>query len=192
MMGALCAGAVAAVVFGAGAGVTGAGGGSAPESAATGDSGYTVDAEGRFAPPTAFIPSAAVTYDQALVPAASWIRVRQHTGPGGATSVDLEVTGFRPGQAYGASVHQQPCGGPAAGTGGARYQDRPGADGDPGNEVQLDFTADARGEGRAGVRHSWGFRRGEAASVVIEDRPGTGGARVACFTVPFGWVTGLS
>ncbi|WP_330457604.1 superoxide dismutase family protein [Streptomyces sp. NBC_00820] len=189
MVGALCAGAVAAVVFGAGAG---AGVGAGAGTAAT--DGYTVAAEGRFAPPTAFIPSAAVTYDQKLVPAASWIRVRQRTGPGGVTTVDLSVTGFRPGQSYGAYVHQRPCGASPADAGG-RYQNRPGADtaqAGPDNEVRLDFTADAKGAGRADVRHDWGFRQGEAASVVIQDRPGAEGVRVACFTVPFGWVTGLS
>ncbi|MFJ4004522.1 superoxide dismutase family protein [Streptomyces sp. NPDC090023] len=151
-------------------------------------SGYTVDAEGRFAPPAAFIPSAAVTYDQSYVPAAASIRVRQHTGAGGVTTVDLRITGVRPHHSFGASVHQRPCGTLPADA-GARYENQPGAPDD--NEVQLDFTTDAQGAGAASDRHTWGLRRGEAASVVIQDRPGHGDAtRVACFTVPFGWVTG--
>ncbi|MFD8673014.1 superoxide dismutase family protein [Streptomyces seoulensis] len=148
--------------------------------------GYTVDAEGRFAPPAAFIPSAAVTYDQSYVPAAASIRVRQHTDTGGATTIDLRITGTRPDHSFGASVHRYPCGALPADA-GPRYQDQPGgADGD---EVRLDFTTDARGTGAATDRHSWGLRRGEAASVVIQDRPGDDATRVACFTVPFGWVT---
>ncbi|MFF9394624.1 hypothetical protein [Streptomyces griseoluteus] len=58
------------------------------------------------------------------------------------------------------------------------------------NEVRLDFTTDARGTGGATDQHTWGLRRDESASVVIQDRPGDGATRVACFTVPFGWVTG--
>ncbi|MFD7884117.1 superoxide dismutase family protein [Streptomyces bauhiniae] len=149
-------------------------------------SGYTVDAEGRFAPPAAFVPSAAVTYDQSYVPAAASIRVRQHTGMGGATTIDLRITGVRPHHSFGAAVHQHPCGTLPVDA-GPRYQDQPGATED--NEVRLDFTTDAQGAGRASDQHTWGLRRGEAASVVIQDRPGDGTTRVACFTVPFGWVT---
>ncbi|MEW2319426.1 superoxide dismutase family protein [Streptomyces bauhiniae] len=149
-------------------------------------SGYTVDAEGRFAPPAAFIPSAAVTYDQSYVPAAASIRVRQHTGTGGATRIDLRITGARPHHSFGAAVHQHPCGTLPADA-GSRYQNQPGAADD--NEVRLDFTTDAQGRGAASDQHTWGLRRGEAASVVIQDRPGDGTTRVACFTVPFGWVT---
>ncbi|MEU6816877.1 superoxide dismutase family protein [Streptomyces sp. NPDC046860] len=148
--------------------------------------GYTVDAEGRFAPPAAFIPSAAVTYDQSYVPAAASVRVRQHTAAGGVTTVELRLTGVRPGHSFGAYVHERPCGALPADA-GARYENVPGAAGD--NEVRLDLTTDDRGAGAASVRHDWGLRRGEAASVVIQDRPGDGAARVACFTVPFGWVT---
>ncbi|WP_086694151.1 hypothetical protein [Streptomyces recifensis] len=149
--------------------------------------GYTVDAEGRFAPPAAFVPSAAVTYDQSYVPAAASIRVRQHTGAGGATTIGLRITGVRPHHSFGAFVHQHPCGTLPADS-GPRYQNQPGATGD--NEVRLGFTTDARGTGGATDQHTWGLRRGEAASVVIQDRPGDGATRVACFTVPFGWVTG--
>ncbi|WP_200302303.1 superoxide dismutase family protein [Streptomyces adelaidensis] len=158
--------------------------------------GYWMRTDARFAPPMALVPSAAVTYDMELVPAAGWIEVRQHTAAGGATAVGLRVTGLRPGHAYGAHVHQKPCGA-APGDAGGHYQHRPAHD--PAhtadavsaeNEVWLDFTADAAGAGKAGARHTWGFRMGEAASVVLHDRPGNSGARVACFTVPFGWAAG--
>ncbi|MGW4491638.1 superoxide dismutase family protein [Streptomyces sp. NPDC004376] len=154
--------------------------------------GYTVDAAGRFAPPTAFVPSAAVTYDQTLVPAAGTIRVRQLTGPGAATTVELKVGGLRPGHTYGAYAHRRACGSTGADA-GDRYRDDAEAGSTAANEVWLGFNTDSRGAGAASVRHTWGFRRDEAASVVIQDRPGTVGARrVACFTVPFGWVTGMS
>ncbi|MER8014450.1 superoxide dismutase family protein [Streptomyces griseoluteus] len=150
-------------------------------------SGYTVDAEGRFAPPAAFVPSAAVTYDQSSVPAAASIRVRQHTSAGGATRIDLRITGARPHHSFGASVHQHPCGTLPADA-GPRYQNQPGAT--DGDVVRLDFTTDDQGTAAASDQHTWGLRRDEAASVVIQDRPGDDATRVACFTVPFGWVTG--
>lgn len=43
-----------------------------------------------------------------------------------------------------------------------------------------------------GTRHDWGFRQGGAGSVVLYDGAGAGGARLACFTVPFGWVAGTA
>ncbi|MET9381538.1 superoxide dismutase family protein [Streptomyces sp. NPDC002928] len=160
-----------------------------------GDAGdYWMRAEARFAPPTAFIRSAAVTYEPDLVPAASWIRVSQRTVPSGATTVELRVSGVRPGHEFGVQVHRRPCGADPAAAGG-RYQHVPGGGADhvsAANEVWLDFTANGRGAGLASVRHDWGFRQGEASSVVIQDAPGAGGVPVACFTVPFGWVAGTS
>ncbi|MCZ9343538.1 superoxide dismutase family protein, partial [Streptomyces sp. TRM76130] len=69
---------------------------------------------------------------------------------------------------------QKPCGADPAAAGG-HYQHRPSADpahANPDNEVWLDFTPDAHGEGQAQARHDWGFRPGAASSVVIHDRPG--------------------
>jgi Cu-Zn family superoxide dismutase len=179
IMAGLCAGALAAAVF-----VTGT-------ADATGADGYSMRTAARFAPPTAFVPSAAVTYDSRLVPAASWIEVRQWMRPGGATTVKLRVRGLKPGHAYGVHVHRKPCGADPAAAGG-HYQHEPSADPaavGPRNEVWLDFTADGRGRGAASARHDRGFRRGEASSVVLHAEPGGAGARVACFTVPFGWRT---
>lgn len=171
---------------GGGSGVGGSGGAAASD-------GYWMRTAARFAPPTAFVPSAAVTYDMDLVPAAAWIEVRQRTEARGATTVGLRVTGMRPGHEYGVHVHRKPCGTDPADAGG-HYQHRPSADpadaATPDNEVWLDFTADGSGAGKASAGHSWGFRIGEAASVVLHDRPGNSGARAACFTVPFGWTAG--
>jgi Cu-Zn family superoxide dismutase len=151
--------------------------------------GYWMRTDARFAPPGAFVPSAAVTYDMKLVPAASWIEVSQRSEERGATTVKLRVTGLKPGHAYGVHVHQKPCGADPAAAGG-HYQHRPSqdpADVNADNEVWLDFTADAHGAGRASARHDWNFRRGEAASVVLHGEQGGAGTRLACFTVPFGW-----
>ncbi|MEU5362638.1 superoxide dismutase family protein [Streptomyces sp. NPDC005925] len=165
--------------------------GAARGSVASGADGYSMRTAARFAPPTAFVPSAAVTYDNDLVPAGSGIEVRQEMRTGGArtTTVRLRVTGLRPGHAYGAHVHREPCGADPAAAGG-HYQHRPSGDPaavNPRNEVWLDFTADGRGGGTASARHDWGFRRGQASSVVLHGAPGGSGVRVACFTVPFGW-----
>lgn len=150
-----------------------------------------VQAEARFAPPTALVPSDAVTYDQDLVPAGAWIEVSQLTGDSG-TTVTARVKGLRPGMAYGAHVHTQPCAADPDAAGG-HYQHRkdpvqPSKDPayvNPGNEVWLDFTTDEAGSGRALARHSWGFRSGEARSVVLHAEQGGSGDRLACFTVPF-------
>ncbi|WP_282699613.1 superoxide dismutase family protein [Streptomyces sp. CC219B] len=178
MVAGICAGALVAAVLAAGADNGGTGG-------------YSMRTDARFAPPGAFVPSAAVTYDMELVPAASWIEVRQHMAPvGGATTVGLRVTGMKPGHAYGVHVHTHPCGADPAAAGG-HYQHVVSSHADhvnPENEVWLDFTADEHGAGAARARHGWGFRQGEAASVVLHDEPGGKGTRVGCFTVPFGWV----
>ncbi|MEV0171215.1 superoxide dismutase family protein [Streptomyces sp. NPDC050803] len=176
MVAGICAGAFVAAVLAAGAD--------------GGAHGYSMRTDAQFAPPGAFVPSAAVTYDMELVPAASWIEVEQHMAPvGGATSVKLRVAGMKPGHAYSVHVHQKPCGADPAAAGG-HYQHEVSAHPDhvnAENEVWLDFTADEHGAGEARARHGWGFRQGEAASLVIHDEPGSK-VRVGCFTVPFGWV----
>ncbi|GGW82139.1 superoxide dismutase family protein [Streptomyces lomondensis] len=174
MLAGICASAVATALFAGGPG---------------GAHGYAMRTDARFAPPGAADRSPALTYDRSLVPTASWIEVGQRTARGGATTVRLRVTGMKPGHAYGVHVHQKPCGADPEAAGG-HYQHRPSGDPHhvgPHNEVWLDFTADRHGAGAASARHAWGFRRGEASSVVIHAVPGGAGARVACFTVPFGW-----
>ncbi|MDJ0462903.1 superoxide dismutase family protein [Streptomyces sp. H27-C3] len=146
---------------------------------------FRMRAEGRFAPPSALVPSDAVTYDMDLVPAAAFIEVEQKSDANG-TRVRVRVRDVQPGHAYGAHVHTAPCG-PRPEDAGPRYQHVLDPDRvDPANEVWLDFTADARGEGTASAHHGWGFRPGEARSVVVHGAPGGAGERVACFSVPFG------
>ncbi|MET9494598.1 superoxide dismutase family protein [Streptomyces sp. NPDC006552] len=176
---------VAGMVTGAlAAAVLAAGGGGAGGTAEGFTQSYWVRAAATFSPPTAFVASPALTYDMKLVPAAASVVVEQR-GVGRNMTVSLDVGGLAPGHAYGAHVHQKPCGADPAAA-GEHYQhvadpDRATAE----NEVWLDFTTDAAGHGKATVRKTWGVRAGEARSVVIHDAPGGAGKRVACVTVPF-------
>ncbi|MGW5732324.1 MULTISPECIES: superoxide dismutase family protein [Streptomyces] len=180
MVAGMLAGAVATAVLAAGGGAVG---GDGPC--------YESKVGARFAPPTAFVSSSAITYDKKLVPAGSRIEVEQRGGPGGM-AVTLRVQGMKPGHAYGAHVHQKPCGADPAAAGG-HYQDRQDpvqpsenpAYVNPENEVWLDFTAREDGSGEASARHDWEFRPGGAASVVLHREQGGAGDRLACFTVPF-------
>ncbi|MFJ5259478.1 superoxide dismutase family protein [Streptomyces sp. NPDC088387] len=191
MVAGIYVGVVAAAVFAAGAG-------SAHGAAAGADSdqgkGYRMSTDARFAPPSALVPSAALTYDTGLVPAGAWIQVSQQMAPSGATTVKLRVNGLEPGHKYGAHVHRRACGADPTAAGG-HYQHKPSndpADANPANEVWLDFTAARDGSGQAVAEHDWAFRQAEASSVVIHDQPGNHGTRVGCFTVPFGWAAGTS
>ncbi|MEU0097603.1 superoxide dismutase family protein [Streptomyces sp. NPDC006267] len=139
---------------------------------------------GVFSPPGSFVPSDALTYDTRLVPAGARIEVTQLAGPS-ATRVGVRLRGLVPRRAYGMHVHTSPCGADPVAA-GPHYQHRPAATADPDNEVWLDFRTDEAGDGRAEALHDWGFREGGARSVVIHDRQGGAGERVACFTVPFG------
>ncbi|MEU3736127.1 MULTISPECIES: superoxide dismutase family protein [unclassified Streptomyces] len=181
MVAGMLAGTVAAAVLAAGGGTVDADGPC-----------YEIRVGARFAPPTAFVASSAITYDRKLVPAGSRIEVEQRSEPGDM-AVTVRVKGMKPGHAYGVHVHQKPCGADPAAAGG-HYQHRedpvqPSKDPayvNPENEVWLDFTAGKDGSGGATARHGWEFRPGGAASVVLHREQGGAGDRVACFTVPFG------
>ncbi|MCX3060030.1 superoxide dismutase family protein [Streptomyces beihaiensis] len=146
---------------------------------------YGVRTAARFSPPTAFIASSALTYDQQLVPAAAAIEVSQRGGTGRGMTVSLSVDGLAPGHAFGAHVHQKPCGADPRAAGGHFQHVVDPEQENAANEVWLDFTTDGSGRGAASVHKAWGLRPGEAGSVVIHDAPGTEGKRIACFTVPF-------
>ncbi|WP_059013531.1 superoxide dismutase family protein [Streptomyces specialis] len=134
----------------------------------------------------------AVTYDEELVPEGAVILVTE-TVQAGRTTITVLATGLVPGHTYGTHVHTDPCGADPADS-GAHYQNVPGA-ATAGNEVWLDFTADALGVGHAVAQQDWVFREGEANAVVLHEHgtshghdgeePGTAGDRAACFTVPF-------
>ncbi|MFI6682067.1 superoxide dismutase family protein [Streptomyces sp. NPDC050485] len=183
-MSAVQAGVAALAVFAGGAVGQGADG-----SGPAGPRPARLRAEARFAPPGAFVPSPAVTYRMDLVPAGAWIQVEQRAAPVGreGTTVKLRVRGLVPGHAYGVHVHRAQCGS-KPGDAGDHYRHRPATAvtaPDAANEVWLDFTPDAHGDGTAVAHHAWGFRPGEANSVVIHGEPGGKGDRLACFTVPF-------
>ncbi|MEU0377630.1 superoxide dismutase family protein [Streptomyces cyaneofuscatus] len=168
---------------GAGTG-TGTGSGEAgPVGGASRSGGFWMRADGVFSPPGSFVPSDALTYDTALVPAAARIEITQYAD---RTShhVGTRLRGLVPNRAYGMHVHTSPCAADPA-SAGPHYQHRASATADPVNEVWLDFRTDRNGNGEAEVRHEWGFRDGGARSVIVHDAQGGAGKRVACFTVPF-------
>ncbi|WP_404949327.1 superoxide dismutase family protein [Streptomyces sp. ARC14] len=168
---------------GAGTG-TGTGSGEAgPVGGASRSGGFWMRADGVFSPPGSFVPSDALTYDTALVPAAARIEITQYAD---RTShrVGTRLRGLVPNRAYGMHVHTSPCAADPA-SAGPHYQHRASATADPVNEVWLDFRTDRNGVGEAEARHEWGFRDGGARSVIVHDAQGGAGKRVACFTVPF-------
>jgi Cu-Zn family superoxide dismutase len=143
-------------------------------------------------------PPTAVTYDPQLVPPEAKIVVAAVSGR--RSTVVLAVAGLLPNRTYGAHVHVRPCGATGAAA-GPHYQNvmdpvQPSVDpayANPSNEVWLDFTTGAHGHGRAVSQVGWGFRPGEANSVVIHEHAtstepgmaGMAGVRVGCLTVPF-------
>ncbi|MFE2376223.1 superoxide dismutase family protein [Streptomyces sp. NPDC059398] len=158
----------------------------APAGAAGGPAGvYWQRVHARFAPPTAFVPSSAVTYDMRLVPAASRIEVEQYTDPSG-TRVTARLAGLTPGHRFGMRVHTRPCGGTPAAAGPRYLHGAAGRKPGPADEVRLDFTTDAQGAATVTARRGWGFRPGGAGSVVIDGVRGGSADPVGCFTVPFG------
>ncbi|MFD8728420.1 superoxide dismutase family protein [Streptomyces sp. NPDC059611] len=167
---------------------TGAGAASGAEEAgpvggASRSGGLWMRADGVFSPSGSFVPSDALTYDTALVPAAARIEIT-HYADRTSHRVGTRLRGLVPNRAYGMHVHTSPCAADPA-SAGPHYQHRTSATADPDNEVWLDFRTDGKGNGEAEARHEWGFRDGGARSVIVHDAQGGAGKRVACFTVPF-------
>ncbi len=121
--------------------------------------------------------------------------------PQGDTVVTLHVHGLRPHREYGIHANALPCGTDPADP-GPRFQANP----DPKqpshdaryanihNEIWLDVTTDAQGDGEAVRRVAWQFPPAyRAHSVVVHARQtdwrpalaGKAGARLACIDVPF-------
>lgn len=156
----------------------------------------------RFAPVSAPAGpvAAAVTYDEEQVPVGSGVVVSQLEHPDGGTTVTLVVQGLQPDREYGAHVHVNACG-PTGDAAGPHFQDEadpvtPSTDpayANPANEVWLDFTTDAAGNGYAVSTVDWQFGDRPAGSVVIHAEhthtepgmAGMAGARLACVTVDF-------
>jgi superoxide dismutase, Cu-Zn family len=145
---------------------------------------------------------AAVTYDPALVPAGSTATVTI-TPTGSGTDIRLSVTGLRPGRAYGAHLHTNPCG-PAGSAAGPHVQHQPDpaasasppsvdpSYANPRNEVWLDFTTNATGDATSVATQQWTFGTSRPRSLVIHadttktaaGHAGDAGARLACLTLP--------
>ena len=141
-----------------------------------------------------------VAYSPA-VPAGAHARVQAVANAAGTTIVTLQVRGLRPNTEYGAHAHQNACGatGAAAGAHYQRVMDpvQPSTNpayANPRNEIWLDFTTDAEGNGSAQTRVRWQFEPDRRAGSVIvhehatnhgPDGAGTAGARLACLSVGF-------
>jgi Cu-Zn family superoxide dismutase len=140
-----------------------------------------------------------ITYDTASVPVGSRAVVLSVPRHGG-TTVDLRVRGLLPDRAYGAHVHQKPCGatGDAAGPHFQHVPDpvQPSVDpryANPRNEIWLDLTTDVHGNARSSASVDWRFGDRAAGSVVLHaehthtgpGHAGTAGPRLACVTVDF-------
>ncbi|HEY3464235.1 MAG TPA: superoxide dismutase [Amycolatopsis sp.] len=150
---------------------------------------------------TAYAPGAhAVTYRPDLVPDGARARVFSVSAPHAGTTTTLVVTGLRPGRAYGAHAHTQPCGatGDAAGPHFQHAPDpvKPSVDpayANPRNEIWLDFTTDRLGTGVGRSTVDWTFGARRPRSVVVHEththtdpgHAGTAGARLACLDVGF-------
>lgn len=83
----------------------------------------------------------------------------------GGTVVSLSVTGLEPHNDYIAHLHTGGC--DQADPGGPHFQFEKGGSEEPPNEIHLEFTSDAAGEGKAQVSTDRDVPVGEAGSVVI-------------------------
>ena len=84
---------------------------------------------------------------------------------GGGTTVSLEATGLQPKTAYVAHLHTGGC--DQADPGGPHFQFEKGGSEEPPNEIHLEFTSNADGEGEAEATSKREVPPGEAGSVVI-------------------------
>jgi Cu-Zn family superoxide dismutase len=120
----------------------------------------------------------------------------------GRTIVTLHVKGMQPDRQYGAHAHTNPCSATSAAAAGPHFQFvkdpvTPSTDpayANPQNEIWLDLTTNASGNGHAKAVVDWQFSsERRAKSVIIHERhtsteagqAGVAGSRVACLTVPF-------
>jgi Cu-Zn family superoxide dismutase len=169
-----------------------------PDSVPIGRGSEPVLALGRF---QSYTPGqAAVTYDPKTVPEGAAAAVAYLPAGEGRANVQLRVSGLVPNRKYGAHVHTNRCG-PKPEDAGPHYQHQkdpvtPATNpkyANPRNEVWLDFTTDARGNGFAQTTQDWKFGDRHPHSVVIHTEhthtepghAGTAGARLACINVDF-------
>jgi hypothetical protein len=84
---------------------------------------------------------------------------------GGGTVVSITVSGLEPKTQYMAHLHAGGCAQPDPG--GPHFQFEPGGSEEPPNELHLQFTSDAAGDGEATTSSKREVPSGEAGSVVI-------------------------
>ncbi len=112
--------------------------------------------------------------------------VHSVTTPDGKSIVTLHVTGLVPNRSFGAHVHVAAC---ETSQAGGHYRNDPAGPATAANEVWLDFTTNAAGEGRAKAVVDFGFRVGGANAVVVHDHEtdaiGAAGPKLGCINVGF-------
>ncbi|MEU9045791.1 MULTISPECIES: superoxide dismutase family protein [unclassified Kitasatospora] len=147
--------------------------------------------EADFDPATAFVPPAAISYADDLVPYGSHARVVTDRSLPGRTVLTLTVSGLAPDHEFPAHLHTGSCGAAPASS-GPHYQDvadpmQPSTDpafANARNELRLVLRTDGSGEGTATTAVDWQPRQGEARSLVLHAGtpagPHAAGDRVAC------------
>ncbi len=135
------------------------------------------------------------------VPEEARARVQAVYTSAGDSIVTLHVWGMAPDTEYGAHAHVNPCGSTGAAA-GPHFQNVPDpvvpsvdpAYANPTNEIWLDLTTDAEGNGVAQTKVPWQFsptRRAQSVIIHVEHThtgptdSGVAGARLACLTVGF-------
>lgn len=142
-----------------------------------------------------------VSYSAAIPQDAS-ARVTAVYDSAGRSTVRLHVKGLKPNTTYGAHAHVNACGLTDPKAAGGHFQHILAPEGqaafpayaNPRNEIWLDLTTNAAGNGVAKTTVGWQFSPDQRAqSVVIHELPtaigptdsGTAGARLACLSVDF-------
>jgi Cu-Zn family superoxide dismutase len=112
--------------------------------------------------------------------------VHSVTTPSGKSIVMLHVSGLAPNRSFGAHVHVAAC---ENGKAGGHYRNDPAGPATAANEVWLDFTTNAAGQGRAQAVVDFGFRPDGANAVVVHDHEtdaaGAAGPKLGCINVDF-------
>src|SRR4051812_20651986 len=112
--------------------------------------------------------------------------VKSHTSADGATHVLFQVRGLPPNREFGAHVHRLACNNNAA---GGHYRNDPAGLANPENEIWLDFTTNAAGNGHAEAINDFVIRPGEARAVIVHQHGtepgGVAGPKLACIDHDF-------
>ncbi|MEE1788009.1 superoxide dismutase family protein [Streptomyces sp. SP17BM10] len=130
--------------------------------------------EADFDPASAFVPPAAISYAEDLVPYGSHATVVTDRSTPGRTVLTLTVTGLAPGHEFPAHLHTGTCGAAPASS-GPHYQNvvdpvQPSTDpayANDRNELRLVLRTDDQGDGSATAEVDWQARPGQARSLVL-------------------------